>query len=99
MSILTICRLLLTKHPADLARFGKTLGLVFREYRPVIDDDVKYTLTFGEQRRRHTKIFLQLGSQTDRLGFVVSLRAVVYLDFHRCLCLVRQELVRQGLGR
>jgi len=48
----------------------------------MVDDDVEDARAFREQFGVDAEAFLQLGSQTDRLRFVVSLGAVVDFDFH-----------------
>lgn len=69
----------------DFARFGESAGLVFGPGEFAVDDDVENAFAFSKQHGVNSKAFLQLGSQTDRLGFVVSLCAVVNFNFHHRL--------------
>jgi len=82
MWISAICPSGLPNQLADFAPLGETVRLILGEDQVIVDDDVEDSLAFREQFGLDAETFLQLGSQTDRLRFVVSLGAIVNFDFH-----------------
>lgn len=81
MWTLQICRSILDQ-AGNLAGIGKSTSLVLGPDERAIDDNVENAFSFREELYIGSQVFLQLGSQTDRLGFIVSLCAVVYFNFH-----------------
>jgi hypothetical protein len=67
----------------NLAGIGEASGLILGIDECAVDGDVKDTFTIGDQFDLCIKGFFKFCSQTDRLGFVVSLRTIANLHFHR----------------
>ena len=60
------------------------MGFILGEHQPSVNRHIEDAFAFCKQGRFNAKGLFQFGSQTDRLRFVVSLRAIVNLDLHGC---------------
>jgi len=70
------------------------VGFVLGKNQLTVNDDIKNALAFRIQGRFNTETRFELCSQTDRIGFVVSLGTIVYFGIHHLfsLNLLRDEL-------
>ena len=57
-----------------------------------VDDHVKYAFPLGKEHCFQLEVLFELGGQTGRLRFVVSLCAVMYYDVHFCSLIGRLTL-------
>lgn len=64
---------------------------MFAVHPLAINDDIEHTAPAADQLRRYAKCLIQSGSETRRLGLVVSRPAVGNLDLHTTASSTRLE--------
>ncbi len=65
-----------------LARFGKTPCFVLGKHELAIYDNIKDAITSSDQLSLNTEGFTQFIRQTGSVRLIVSLSAIVNIDFH-----------------